>query len=181
MNAAQLVHTIRHFCDFERLPAPFMHVVLGQPQPGPYILSWSLSLASDLVTHLKFSFATFSHCSDIWQFLSSFPRLQFLELSNVGIDYTAEVSLPTEGLFDGVPLSALRITTAYMEFVISGLIKAADSLSQLDDFAITYQDNNQELPRLAEVMQERVKCLRFNAGCHIAGTELRLDASDISG
>ena len=57
------------------------------------------------------------------------------------------------------------MTTASMGFIIDSLIKVAGSLLHLEDFGIVYQDTRQEaaLLQLADAIQMRVKCLRFNS------------------
>ena len=171
-NAVHLAHTIRRFCSGERLPVPAVHVNLSQSSQFAFIPDLGHALrpfspVSDIVTQVRLSGVTFSHPNDIWPFLSSFPRLRFLELESVGFKNSRESSFPAEGIFDGVPLSAIRMATASMGFVIRSLIKVAGSLSHLEEFGIAYQDIRQrELPQLADAIQRRVKFLRFSASCY---------------
>jgi len=168
-NAADLAHAIRQFCDHGRLPAPSVHTTLrGALGENYYVPSLSpFSLVNDIVTHVKLLNVTFGHPNDIWSFLSSFPRLQYLELEGVGFNNSAGSRSPLEGVFNGIAISTIRMTTASMGFVIDSLIEAAGSLSYLEDFGIAYQDIRQGvLPRLADSIQTRVKCLRFTADCY---------------
>ena len=184
-NATRIVDTIRQLCDYERLPVPSVHATLGQSfsqSNAPYL--WSFTLVSDIVTHVKLLNLTFDRSSDIWSFLSSFPRLQYLELECVGFSNFAGSSSPAEGTFNGVPLSTIRMTTAFMGVIINSLIKVASSLSYLDDFGIAYQDIRQgALSKLADAIQGSVKCLRFIADCYPdkgRGDERRPSAFDMS-
>ena len=167
------------------LPAPSVHVSQGLSRLDTGdTLSSSLSRIGDIVTRLKLSQVIFARRSDIWTLLSSFPQLHYLELSEIGFYQSTEISLPEPGLFAGVPLSTLRMTTASMGFVISSLVRVAGSLSHLNDFGIAYQDIRQEgLLQLAEAVRKRVKCLRFSASCYPGdenGAETRPSAFDIS-
>ena len=181
-RAALLAHTIRQLCNREGLPAPSVHVALSMYLDRNSTLR-SFSLASDIITHLKLSNVIFNSSEYIWPFISSSPRLQCLELEKVWFDFE-ECNFPAEGIFHGVPLSTIRMTTGTMGFIIDSLIKVAGSLSHLDDFGITYQDVRQEtLPQLADAIQRRVKCLRFSATCYPGNERLgehRPSASDIS-
>lgn len=162
-NAAHLAHTIRQACDRGRLPIPPVHVTLRR-----YDSLWSLtlSLINDIVTCLKLSDVTFGHPNDVWPFLSSFPRLQHLELGGVGFNL-GESGFPVERIFEGIPLTTIRITTSSMGFVIGSLAKVAGSLSYLEGFGIAYEDNRQgALLQLADAIQGKVKCLRFSADCY---------------
>lgn len=183
-KGSSLAHAINQFCDLERLPAPFVHVSLNELGFGPgRSLRQSLSLVCDVVIHLKLSNVTFAHPDDIWSFLSSFPRLQHLELFRVGFVGHVYYDLPAETRFNNIPLSTLRINTVTMGYIIRSLVKMAASLSYLDDFGITYQDITQEeLPQLAEAIRGTVKCLRFSASCYPGHDrdESRPSASDIS-
>lgn len=168
-NTHCITHMIRQLCDSESLPAPSVHVSLAKLSSGPEscIALSTFPLVGDIVTHVRLADASFADGNDIWPFLSSFPRLQCLELSKIGFDDYSRPALPSERIFDGVPLSKLRITTAFMGFIISSLITIADSLNYLEDFGVTYQDIRQaRLPQLAEVIQSRVRRLRFNASCY---------------
>ena len=184
-NATLLAHTIRQFCNRERLPPPSVHTTLSLSL-GHSDGLWSFSPIGDMVTHVKLSDVTFRYPGDIWPSLSIFPLLQYLELENVGFDPAelASVGLAAEGTFNCVPLSTIRTTTLSMGFVISSLVAVAGSLSRLDDFGITYQDVRQEaLPQLARAIQGGVKCLRFSATCYPGDErvrEWRPSASDIS-
>jgi len=161
-NAALLAQTIRQFRWHERLPTPSVHVTLSNI---PYLPPFSL--VSDIVTRVKLLDVTFGHPSDIWPFLSSFPRLWYLELEGVGFNNSSGSGAPAEGIFNGIPLSTIRMTTASMGFVIDSLVKVAGSLSCLEDFGIAYQDIRQgALPQLADAIQKKVKCLRFTADCY---------------
>lgn len=168
-NTHCIAHAIRQLCDLESLPVPSVHVSLAKLNSGPEscIALSTFPLVNDIVTHVRLADASFADGNDIWPFLSSFPRLQSLELAKVGFDDYSRPALPSERIFDGIPLSKLRITTAFMGFIISSLIAIADSLNHLEDFGVTYQDIRQaRLPQLAEVIQGRVKRLRFNASCY---------------
>ena len=167
-NATHLADTIYQLGNNERLPAPSVHTTLGQPLSQTSAPSlWSFSVVSDIVTHVKLLNLTFGHPSDVWPFLSSFHRLQYLELECVGFDNPPGPSSSVEGIFNGVPLSTIRITTAFMHDVIDSLTKMAGSLSHLEDFGIAYQDIRQgALPQLADAIERRVKCLRFTADCY---------------
>lgn len=167
-SIAYLAHEIRRIRSIQHLSTPSVHVSLGQYLPGPGdALSSSLSLASDIVTHVKLLNAIFAHQNDVWPLISSFRRLRCLELSNVRFKYYMEGDLPAESLLRGVPLSTLRITTRVARFIISSLVRMADSMPHLDDFGVGYQHATQEaLSGLAETIQRRVKCLRFSASCY---------------
>lgn len=169
-NAINLADTIRRFCCLEHLPVPSVHVDLSQFCQLPRDLGPPLRIFSpvgDIVTRVTLSDVTFTHPNGIWPFLSSFPRLQHLELDGVGFGISTEPNFPADKIFDGIPLSTMRLTTTSMGFVIRGFIKVAGSLSHLDDFGIAYQDIRQEeLPQLADAIQRRVKCLRFSASCY---------------
>jgi len=183
-NATRIAETVRQLCDHEQLPVPSVHATLGQPlSQSDAPLIWSLDLVHDIVTHVKLLNLTFGHPSDIWSFLSSFPRLQCLELECIGFNNSAGFS-PPAGVFDDVPLSTIRITTAFMGIIINNLTQVASSLSYLEDFGIAYQDNMQgALPQLADAIQARVKCLRFTADCYPGkerGNEWRPSAFDTS-
>lgn len=183
-DSAHLIQEILRFCTLEGLPGPSVHVNIGYFQLGPEDLTSSLSLVCDIVTRVKLRNVISAHPNAIWSFLSSLPKLQCLELLNVGLTHSAKYSLPAEGTFDGIPLSTLRITTASAGFIISSIARVADSLTHLDDFGIAYQDIRQDnLPQLAKAIQERVKCLRFSASCYSGekrGGETRPFAFDIS-
>jgi len=168
VNATHLPYAIRQLCDREQLPTPSVHATIrGSPGQGFAPALWSFSLIIDLVTRVKLSNVTFDHPRDIWPFLSSFPRLQYLELEGVGFNNSAGSGSPAEEVFNGIPLSTIRITTASMGFVIDSLVKMAGSLSYLEDFGIAYQDIRQgAIQRLADAIQMRVKCLRFTADCY---------------
>ena len=182
-DAAYLALTIHRLCNLERLPVPSVHTTLRS-----FLSQWvalsSLSVANGIVTHVKLSHVTFDDPNDIWLFLTSFPLLQYLKLQSVGFNL-AESGFPAGGIFNGVPLTTIRMTTASMGFIIGSLIRVAGPLSHLNDFGITYQDIRQEaLPQLADAIQERVKCLRFNASCYPSGgwaRGWRPSASDTSG
>ena len=167
-SIAYLAHEIRRFRSIEHLSTPSVHVSLGQYLLGPVdALSSSLSLASDIVTHVKLLNAIFPDKNDIWPFLSSFRRLKCLELSNVRFKHYAEGGLPAESLFRGVPLSTLRITTQVPRFITSSLVRMVNSMPHLDDFGIGYQHVTYgELLGLVDAIQRRVKCLRFSASCY---------------
>ena len=182
--AADLTHAIHRFRDHERLPAPSVHATVRGSLGYDYAsFLWSFSLVSGIVTHVKLSNVTFGHPDDIWSFLPSFPRLQYLELQGVGFNNSAESTYPSEEVFSGIPLSAIRVATASMGFVIGGLVIAASSLSHLEEFGIAYQDVRQgTLPQLADAIQRRVKCLRFTADCYPGperGNEWRPPAFDM--
>ena len=163
----QFAHTIRQSCNLESLPVPPVHLRLvhfHQYRRGPSHPARTFFPISDIVTHIQLSDV---RCSHIWSFLSPFPRLQHLELEAVGPSEDPESSLPLDGIFDGTPLSTMRLATASMGHIICDLIKVAGSLSHLHDFGVEYQDVRQrELPRLADAIQKRVECLRFSASCH---------------
>ena len=162
-DAVRLVSAIRLFCNRECLPIPPVQATLGLFLGNDTLQSFSL--VRGIVTHVALSNATFGRPSDIWSFLSSFPRLQYLELGDVVPIEPAESGFPLARIFDGVPLSTIRITTAFTGIVLDGLIKAAGSLSHLADFGIVYQDIKPgALPRLADAIQGRVKCLRLSEG-----------------
>jgi len=167
-TATHLAHTIRRFCDHERLPAPSVHTTLRGSLGQSYTPSfWSLSLVGDIITHVKLSNVTFSHPNDILPFLSSFPRLQYLELEGVGFNNSAGPSFSSEEVFNSIPLSTIRMATASMGFVIDSLIKVAGSLSYLENFGISYQDVRQgAVQQLADAIQTKVKRLRFTADCY---------------
>jgi hypothetical protein len=181
-NATHLADAIRQFCNRESLPVPSVHVTMSLLL-GPSDALWP-SQVSDMVTHVKLLNVTFSHPNDIWPFLSLFRQLQHLELESVGFSNSAQSNLPAERMFDGVPLSTIRMATASMGFVISSLIRVAGSLTHLDEFGIAYQDIRQgALPQLAEGIQRGVKCLRFSASCYPGderNIEWRPSAFDIS-
>lgn len=186
-NAVDLADTIRWFCHLENLPAPSVHVNLTKFRQFSLFSNQplqSFSPVSNIVTHVTLLDVTFAHPNGIWSFLSSFPRLQHLELERIGFNPSSGPSLPAGGIFDGVPLSTMRLTTASMGLVISSLVRMAGSLSHLDDFGIAYQDIRQEeLPQLAGAIQRRVKCLRFSASCYPGDErddEWRPSAFDIS-
>lgn len=186
-NGILFTHAVRHSCCLEHLPIPSVHVSLGrfyQLLGDPSYDLRSFSLVSDIVTHIRLSNVTFAHSNGIWPFLSSFSRLQYMELKGIGFRTSTESSFPSDRIFDGVPLSTMRLTTASMGFVIRSLIRVVGSLSHLDDFGIAYQDIRQgELPQLADAVQGRVKLLRFSAGCYPGGErdrEWRPSTFDIS-
>lgn len=184
-DAPYLAHAIRMLCKSEGLPSPSVHVSLSQFDLGDAFCT-ALSLVNDVVTHVKLLNISFLHADNVWlwSFLSSLPQLQHLELLGVGFLGIKDYYPPTERTFVDVPLSTLRITTKNMYLIISGLISVAGSLSYLEDFGITYQDVTQEdLPQLAEAIQDSVKCLRFSASCYPGDervNELRPSALDIS-
>ena len=174
MVAANFIGWVRRCCDLMNLPPPSVRVSQGWSRLGSGDnLTSSLSQAGDITTHVKLLHVVFPSSSDIWTFLSSFPRLQCLELSDIEFHNSVEPgSFPAPGLFDGVPLSKLRMTTKSMGFVISGLIRVAGSLAHLDDLGITYQDIRQvELPQLAKAIQKRVNRLRLSVSCCYPGGE----------
>ena len=181
--AAHLVDTIRQLCNREGLPAPSVHASLSMAFGRREALR-QFSLVNDLVTQVRLSSISFSHPRYIWPFLSSFPRLQYLGLERVGFGDSPTSSFPAEDIFNGIPLSTIRMTTAYMGFIIASLIRVAGSLPHLEDFGIEYQDIRQAaLPRLADAIQERVKCLKFSVECCPGvnrGGDPRPSASDIS-
>ena len=123
VDAVNLACAIRLFCNLERLPDPSVHATLRRSlrQKEPPSL-WPFSLLNDIVTHINLSNVTFGHPSHIWTFLSSFPRLQYLELEGIGFANSEESRTPVERTFDGVPLSTIRMTTASMGFIIDSLI-----------------------------------------------------------
>jgi len=170
INAAHLADTICCLLYLVDLPSPSVHVSLSQP--SQFLLSPAHALrsfppVSHNVTFVRLSGVTFTHPNDIWPFLSSFPRLQYLELESVGFNKSADSSLPAESLFDGIPLTTMRLATASMGLVIRGLVRAASSLSHLEDFGIAYQDLRQgEVSQLVDSIQRRVKCLRFSSSCY---------------
>ena len=181
-DAVDLACAIRLFCDRERQPVPSVHVNLSLFLGGDALRR--LSLVSGIVTHVKLSNATLCRPNDIWSFLSSFPRLQHLVLEDIGFIKSTESGFLAARTFNGVPLSTIRITTALEAPIIDSLIKVADSLSHLNDFGIIHKDIVRgALPRLADAIQRRVKCLRFTAGCYPAderGDGWRTSAFDMS-
>ena len=170
IDAVNLAHTIHRFCCLENIPDPSVHVNLTKfhlflPASGHTLQPFTP--VSDIVTHVRLLNVTFARPNAIWPFLSSFPRLQCLELEDIGFRPSTESSFPADRIFDGVPLSTVRLTTASMGFVIGCLTRVAGSLSYLHDFGIAYQDIRQEeLPQLAGAIQRRVGCLRFSASCY---------------
>lgn len=157
-NAASLAHAIRTFCDSEGLPSPSVHISLIQFKTGPKILSTQLSLINDIVTHVKLHNVTFVYADEIWPFLSSLPRLQHLEIPGFRFSTPTRYSLPPERMFDGIPLSTLRVSTMFQGIVILSLTNVAGSMSHLEDFGIVYEGVWQkDLPQLAEAIQKMVK------------------------
>lgn len=184
-NAPYLAHAIQTLCSSEGLPSPSVYVNLTRVRSGTGdSLSTSLSQVNDVVTHLKLLTVTFFSANNVWPFLSSFPRLQHLELSGVGFFRSTKYSPPSERIFDGIPLSTIWLSTAFMGLIISGLTSVVGSLPLLEDFGIVYQDVKQEeLPQLADGIQGTVKCLRFSASCYPGDrrvAEFRPSESDIS-
>lgn len=168
-GAVDLACAIRLFCNLKGLPDPSVHATLrGSLGRWDSPSVWPLSLVNDIVTYIKLSKVTFGHPSHVLTFLSSLPRLQYLDLEGVGFFRSEEPRNPTEKTFDGIPLSTIRITTASMGFIIDSLVRVAGSLSYLEDFGIAYEDIRQEgaLLQLADAIQMRVKCLRFTADCY---------------
>lgn len=169
-NNAQIVYAIRQSYNLENLPVPLVHVRLvqfHQYKQSPRSMIQLFSPISDIVTHVQLLDITFTRPSYIRPFLSSFPQLQYLELESVGFNPSGEADAPEDGIFDGIPLSTMRLATRSMGYVIRGLVKVAGSLSHLDDFRVEYQDDRQrELPQIADAIQERVKCLRLGVSCH---------------
>ena len=181
---ARFADRIRNYCIRSGLPAPSVHVNFGQcglDLQNP--LCTLLAPVNDIVTHAKLINVTFFRRNYILASLSSLPRLQYLELSDIQFGSFPGSDFPDRELFRGVPLSTLRISTANMGFIISTLVKVAGHLSHLDDFGITYQDiRQQELPLLAGAIQRSVRCLRFSACCYpgdLRNTETRPSAFDI--
>ena len=190
-NAQHLAQDVRQFCKIKNLPIPSVHVKLSQfhPCPGSYI-TWSLFFRiEDIVTQLQLLNVTIRHRKDIRPFLSSFPQLQHLEISNP--TFESHLAGPAQGFyphaertFDDVPLSTLQIGTTSMEYFISTFLAEAGFLSHITDFGISYQDTGQgQLLELVGAIRKRVKRLRFSAGCYPGekrDRESRPSASDPS-
>lgn len=168
-DAVHFANTIRRMLCLRNLPASSVHVNLRQPTNLPSALvdvPPAFPPVSDIVTYLKLTWVTFTPPNDIWSLLSSLPRLQHLELSGIGVK-SPDPGSPAETLFNGIPLTTMRLDTTSMGFIIQGLIRVANSLSNLSDFRIVHQDMAQEeVPQLVDAIQGRVKSLRFSTGCY---------------
>ena len=163
---------------------PLLHLYLGgDGDLGGAILP-ALSRISDKVTHLVLSGFTPSSNYELWPFISSFPALRSLELTNLVVSRYRASLLPAQLELQSIPLSKIRTGTIFMGFVIERLLACADEFTSLEEFGIVYEDVWQtNLVKMAEAIQRKVKVLRFSANCH-PGTEYerhrRPSAFDIS-
>ena len=105
--AHRLIYEIRRFCDLGHLPVPPVHLNQFHAGLGLGIRPSWLPLVGDLVTRVQLLGATFTHFNPMWPFLSSFPRLQYLELPRIEFTFPPGHTPPAEGIFDGIPLSTL--------------------------------------------------------------------------
>ena len=144
----------------------------------------ALSQILDKVTHLDLSRPILSRRDDFWPFVSSFPNLHSLKVTDLAFHHHGDNRLPPQPGLKNIPLSKIRIDTMSMGFIIDSLLAYADVLTSLEEFGILYEDVRQTaLATVAEAIQGKVKVLRFSAKCH-PGTEVernrRPSAFDIS-
>jgi hypothetical protein len=151
---------------------PTIHLCLGMYcNLGRDGILAALSKVSDRVTRLEFSSPTLSRRDDLWPFVSSFPNLRSLEVTDLAFHHHGDNRLPPQPRLKKLPLSKIRIDTMSMGFIIDSILAHADVLTSLEEFGILYQDVRQTaLVAVAEAIQARVKVLRFSANCH-PGTE----------
>ena len=164
---------------------PTIHLCLGRYcNLGKDGILPELSQISDKVTRLEFSSPILSRRDDLWPFVSSFPTLRSLEVTDLAFHHHGDNRLqPQPGLKD-IPLTKIRVDTMSMGFIIDSLLAYAGVLTSLEEFGILYEDVRQTaLGTVAEAIQGRVKVLRFSANCH-PGTQhdvnRRPSAFDIS-
>ena len=165
---------------------PTVHLCLGgyQCDLGKDGILSALSQVLDRVTHLELSSPALPRRDDLWPFVSSFPTLHSLKVTDLAFHHHGDNTLPPQPGLKNIPLSKIRIDTWSMGFIIDSLLTYADVLTSLEEFGILYEDVRQTgLGAAAEAIQGKVKVLRFNAKCH-PGTEQeknrRPSASDIS-
>ena len=151
---------------------PTVHIRLGgNCNLGRGGILPALSQILDRVTHLELLGLVLSRRDDFWPFVSSFPTLQSLEVTDLAFHHHGGSELPPQPGLKNIPLSKIRIDTKCMGFIIDSLLAYTDVLPSLEEFGILYEDVRQTaLATVAEVIQGKVKVLRFSAKCH-AGTE----------
>ena len=152
---------------------PTVHCFLSGPcDVGQGGIFPALSAILDNVTHLKLSSTTLSRRNGFWPFVSSFPTLHSLEVTDLTYYHHGTVSeLPPQPGLKNIPLSKIRMDTMAMGFIVDSLLAYADLITSLEEFGILYEDVTQaNLGKMAEAIQGKVKVLRFSANCH-PGTE----------
>ena len=155
---------------------PTIHLCLGMYcNLGEDGIQAALSQVSHRVTRLEFSSPTLSRRDDLWPFVSSFPNLRSLEVTDLAFHHQGDNRLPPQPGLKKLPLAKIRIDTMSMGFIIDSILAYAGVLAALEEFGILYQDVRQTaLVAVAEAIQGRVKVLRFSANCH-PGTEYERD------
>ena len=158
---------------------PTIHLCLGRycnlGEDGEDGILDVFSRVSANITQLEFTSPILSRRDDLWPFVSSFPNLHYLEITDLAFHHHGDSRLPPQPGLKELPLSKIRIDTMSMGFIIDSILEYADTLTSLEEFGILYEDVRQTaLMTVAEAIQARVKMLRFSANCH-AGTEYERD------